>query len=145
MASALAIPQNLSFFHPNHFGSRIFIPTNVNHIKFPPKKIYSKLSPLDSNGVALKHCMDDNCPKALQPFRVLGTPSKFSYSDRTFTVKSTSSDSGITSTSLQNKVIYMKVFLVLLSPVIWFNCFRVILDHWIVAFVGFSWDHSGNG
>ncbi|CAI9095204.1 OLC1v1031090C1 [Oldenlandia corymbosa var. corymbosa] len=105
-ASAIIIPQTLSFFHPN---SRSFLLKNPNPIKFPPTKISaSNQSSVNSNGGgAIK-------------FRVPPPHSKFSHSHRRVIVKSLSSDGGMTSTTttLLNKVVGLLHLLVSLGIIL---------------------------
>ncbi|KAL3500058.1 hypothetical protein ACH5RR_039151 [Cinchona calisaya] len=104
MATPSAIPQNLSIFLPSHHLSKAFTPKTFQPSKFLARKIQSKHSPLDSNGVPIRHGRDANFSKTPQPFIIIGPHSKFLHSTRRTMVQSSSSDSGISTTSLQSKV-----------------------------------------
>lgn len=104
MATASVIPRNLSLFFPNHHHARVFTPKNFRPTKFLDKKIHSELLSKDSNGVPIRLSKDCTLYKTSHPITVLGPNSKFLYSSRRTMVRSMSSDSGITTTSLQSKV-----------------------------------------
>ncbi|CDP11726.1 unnamed protein product [Coffea canephora] len=118
MATASAIPQNLSLFHPNQYYSKAFTTKHFKPIRFLVKGIRSKLSVLDNNGVPIRYNRENNFSKASQPFTVLGPHSKFLHPTRRITVQSLSSNSGVTSTSLQNKVIGLLHLLVSLGIIL---------------------------
>ncbi|XP_027180796.1 plastidal glycolate/glycerate translocator 1, chloroplastic-like [Coffea eugenioides] len=118
MATASAIPQNLSLFHPNQYYSTAFTTKHFKPTRFLVKGIRSKLSVLDNNGVPIGYNRENNFSKASQPFTVLGPHSKFLHPTRRITVQSLSSNSGVTSTSLQNKVIGLLHLLVSLGIIL---------------------------
>lgn len=112
MATASAIPQNVSLFVPNHYRPKI-----LDQKSFKPRMIRSRISPLASNGLHIIRNKAGNFREASEStalgigrpnykFLELDSPKIHSRTETIVVQSMGSSDGIITTPSLQSKVYF---------------------------------------